>query len=71
MIDILSGDSILRYEPIYNAYGQLVDILLNYSLDTKSGYIIKSEYLSEMLPSCLSISELHTLLDTFKDQFEN
>ena len=68
MIDLLEGNSILRYEPIYNSDGLVIDFLLNYSIDTKSGYIIDSEYLSNMLPGCLSISELYALLDTFKDK---
>lgn len=68
MIDLLEGNTILRYEPIYNADGLLIDILLNYSIDTKSGYIIDSEYLSNMLPKCLSISELYSLLDMYKDK---
>lgn len=58
--------NIISYQPV-RKNGKLIDIFVEYRVDTKSGYIIDRDYLSNYLPGNMTISELSDILHTLEN----
>lgn len=67
-MNLLEDNGSLRYTGIYDEDGVLTDIQMNYRIDTNSGFVVDSEYLSNMIPSCISVMELYAIIDLLKDR---